>query len=227
MVKMDFFDVTVEIKYLAYSIRSVEITVEADSYEEAESMAAREALSIEDEKIDLLDDPDTEWTREVHDVDACYADFDANPPERRYFGRKPDLLSTGGVATAEAMLWTDEAKAICRERLEWYQEKIGPYPESDLKDIPEKVREAVARYDRGEPFDRHPGEFSRGTVYLAKQLGSVLLGTADLGFALVVDIKTGRCVGAVAPVQNSNRSNAPELPPGWVSGPLMLIKESL
>ena len=224
---MDFFDVTVELKYIAYNIRSVEVTVEADSYEEAEAIASREALDREDEQIDLVDDLYTEWKREIHDVDASYADFDANPPERRYFGRKPDLLTTGGVATSEAMLWTDEAKDICRERLEWYQEKIGPYPQSDRKEIPDKVREAVARYDRGDPFDRHPGEFSKGTVYLAKQLGSVLLGTADLGFALVVDIRTGRCVGVVTPLQNPKESNAPELPPGWVSGPLMLIKESL
>ena len=125
------------------------------------------------------------------------------------------------------MLWTDQAKVISRERLEWYQDKIGPYPESDLKDIPEKVRDAVARYDREEPFDRHPGEFSKGAIYLVKQLGSVLLGTADLGFALVVDIRIGRCVGVVTPLQNPKESNAPELPPGWVSGPLMLIKESL
>ena len=125
------------------------------------------------------------------------------------------------------MLWTDQAKVISRERLEWYQDKIGPYPEIDLKDIPEKVRDAVARYDREEPFDRHPGEFSKGAIYLVKQLGSVLLGTADLGFALVVDIRIGRCVGVVTPLQNPKESNAPELPPGWVSGPLMLIKESL
>ena len=207
---MKFFDAKVTVEHTFQYTETVDVTVQASGWDDAECLALKAAKGVELEAT--LDSSRLKRLRRniVGVAHVELADFLSRPPERRFFSPGSWLiaLDSGGVSNGCFALWTDEAKRIGHEA--WEAGEV----DGDRVILPEALRTRLADYRPGISQSRHPGWFAKRYVDVVVQLGCLLVGEAPGDAALVVDSDTRVCVGVLMPLKDavSGAVEAPVFP---------------